>query len=257
VIEHRWCSVTSAFFLAHRFEKELHHDAGVIGWIVLGAIGGFLASKFVNQRGEGLLLDIALCIMGAAVGGWLFKPTVTTGATGFGRLEHSGRHRRRRADVVRLASDPRSGRVRKKGNPMEKSPLTMAQQVAQAASEFQEQRTGLAPRAVTVVLSQDTLVITLHDALSPAEKALAEESPEAPPRCRNFTGSCSPPPPSRCGRKIRRITGVDVREAMAEVEPATGTVVQVFTTGTMVQVFLLAKHITEAAWNETVAVGQS
>ena len=56
---------------------------GVIGWIVLGAIGGFLASKFVNQRGEGLLLDIALCIMGAAVGGWLFKPTVTTGATGF------------------------------------------------------------------------------------------------------------------------------------------------------------------------------
>ena len=42
---------------------------------------------------------------------------------------------------------------------------------------------------------------------------------------------------------IERITGVSVREAAAEVEPATGTVVQVFTTATLVQVFLLAGHI--------------
>ncbi len=39
-------------------------------------------------------------------------------------------------------------------------------------------------------------------------------------------------------REIKRIAGVEVREATAEVEPTTGTVVQVFTTGTMVQVFL-------------------
>ncbi|HTI50679.1 MAG TPA: hypothetical protein VL475_07005, partial [Planctomycetaceae bacterium] len=48
--------------------------------------------------------------------------------------------------------------------------------------------------------------------------------------------------------EIRRITGVEVREATAEVEAATGTVVQVFTTGTMVQVFLLAKGITAETW---------
>ena len=140
---------------------------------------------------------------------------------------------------------------------MEESPLTMAQQVAQAASEFQEQRTGLAPRAVTVVLSQDTLVITLHDALSPAEKALAEESPEGAAKVQEFHRQLFATSAEPLRQEIRRITGVDVREAMAEVEPVTGTVVQVFTTGTMVQVFLLAKHITEAAWNETVAVGQS
>jgi hypothetical protein len=38
---------------------------------------------------------------------------------------------------------------------------------------------------------------------------------------------------------ISRITGRQVREAAAEIETATGTVVHAFTTGAMVQVFLL------------------
>jgi len=40
-------------------------------------------------------------------------------------------------------------------------------------------------------------------------------------------------------REINRITGREVREAAAEVQPAIGNVVHAFTTGTMVQVFLL------------------
>jgi hypothetical protein len=50
-------------------------------------------------------------------------------------------------------------------------------------------------------------------------------------------------------QEIKRITGVNVREATAEVETTTGTVVQVFTTGTMVQVFLLAHGVPADAWN--------
>ena len=38
-----------------------------------------------------------------------------------------------------------------------------------------------------------------------------------------------------------QITGRQVQQAAAEVEPATGAVVHAFTTGAMVQVFLLAK----------------
>ena len=53
---------------------------------------------------------------------------------------------------------------------------TIAEQVAQVAKALQQQRTGHAPKAVTVVLSEDTLVITMHDALTPAEKALALNS---------------------------------------------------------------------------------
>ena len=50
-------------------------------------------------------------------------------------------------------------------------------------------------------------------------------------------------------QEIKRITGVEVREATAEVEPTTGTVVQVFTTGTMVQVFLLARDVPAGSWS--------
>jgi uncharacterized membrane protein YeaQ/YmgE (transglycosylase-associated protein family) len=40
-------------------------------WIVLGLIAGFIGSKIVNKRGEGLILDIVLGVVGAVVGGWL------------------------------------------------------------------------------------------------------------------------------------------------------------------------------------------
>jgi uncharacterized membrane protein YeaQ/YmgE (transglycosylase-associated protein family) len=42
-----------------------------LAWIVLGLIAGFIGSKIVNRRGEGLILDIVLGIVGAVVGGWL------------------------------------------------------------------------------------------------------------------------------------------------------------------------------------------
>ena len=45
----------------------------VLAWIVLGLISGFIASKIVNEVGEGALTDIVLGIFGAIVGGWLFS----------------------------------------------------------------------------------------------------------------------------------------------------------------------------------------
>jgi uncharacterized protein YbcI len=133
-------------------------------------------------------------------------------------------------------------------NPIEESKLTMAQQVAQAASAFQQQRTGHSPKAVTVVLSADTLVITLHEALSPAEKALAQSAAGAA-QVQEFHRQLFANSAESVRHEIRRITGVEVREATAEVETTTGTVVQVFTTGTMVQVFQLARNIPAATWS--------
>jgi len=43
----------------------------ILSWIVLGLIAGFIASKLVNRTGEGTLLDIALGIVGAVIGGYL------------------------------------------------------------------------------------------------------------------------------------------------------------------------------------------
>jgi uncharacterized membrane protein YeaQ/YmgE (transglycosylase-associated protein family) len=53
-----------------------------IAWIILGLIAGFIGSKLVNKRGEGVLLDIILGVIGAVVGGWLFNSFGAAGVTG-------------------------------------------------------------------------------------------------------------------------------------------------------------------------------
>ena len=55
----------------------------IIGWILLGLIAGFIASKIVNKSGEGFFLDIVLGIVGAIVGGFLFSLFGASGVTGF------------------------------------------------------------------------------------------------------------------------------------------------------------------------------
>jgi uncharacterized membrane protein YeaQ/YmgE (transglycosylase-associated protein family) len=55
----------------------------IIGWIVLGLIAGFIASKIVNKTGAGLVLDIVLGIAGAFVGGFLFTSFGHEGVNGF------------------------------------------------------------------------------------------------------------------------------------------------------------------------------
>jgi uncharacterized protein YbcI len=131
---------------------------------------------------------------------------------------------------------------------MEKLNPSIAQQIAQAAIACQQQRTGHAPHSVAVVLSGDTLLITLQGALSPAEQALAQ-SPEGAAQVQEFHRQLFTSSAKELRQEIKRITGVEVREATAEVETTTGTVVQVFTTGTMVQVFLLAQGVPAGSWS--------
>ena len=54
----------------------------LLTWIVLGLIAGFIASKIVNRRGEGMVLDIVLGIVGAILGGWLFATFGMAGVSG-------------------------------------------------------------------------------------------------------------------------------------------------------------------------------
>jgi uncharacterized membrane protein YeaQ/YmgE (transglycosylase-associated protein family) len=53
-----------------------------LAWIVLGLIAGFIGSKLVNKQGEGMFLDIILGVIGAIVGGWLFRTFGANGVTG-------------------------------------------------------------------------------------------------------------------------------------------------------------------------------
>ncbi len=124
----------------------------------------------------------------------------------------------------------------------------MAQRVARAAHQFQLQRTGTPPGAVTVVLSDDTLVITLHEALSAAERAMAQ-TPEGAAQVQEFHRQLFLSSVGVLRDEIQRITGVAVREAAVEVETSTGAVLHAFTSGTMVQFFQMAGAISAEAWN--------
>jgi uncharacterized membrane protein YeaQ/YmgE (transglycosylase-associated protein family) len=55
---------------------------GIISWIILGLIAGFIGSKIVDRQGQGFWLDIVLGIIGALVGGFLFDMFGASGVTG-------------------------------------------------------------------------------------------------------------------------------------------------------------------------------
>jgi uncharacterized membrane protein YeaQ/YmgE (transglycosylase-associated protein family) len=56
---------------------------GILAWLVLGLIAGFIASKIVNHTGSGIILDIVLGVVGAFAGGFLFSMFGAAGVTGF------------------------------------------------------------------------------------------------------------------------------------------------------------------------------
>jgi uncharacterized membrane protein YeaQ/YmgE (transglycosylase-associated protein family) len=55
----------------------------ILGWAFFGLITGFIASRIVNARGEGCFLNIALGLLGAMVGGFIFSHIGGTGISGF------------------------------------------------------------------------------------------------------------------------------------------------------------------------------
>jgi uncharacterized protein YbcI len=137
----------------------------------------------------------------------------------------------------------------KQQEPGDETKSTIAQQIAQAAIAFEQRRTGNhVPKSVTVVLSEGTLVITLHEALSPAERFFAK-SPAGAAQMQEFHRQLFANSSDSLRQEIKRITGMEVREATAEIEPASGAVVQAFTTGTVVQVFLLAGSSPTDTWS--------
>ena len=57
-----------------------------MGWfafIIIGALSGWLAGKIMRGRGFGFITNLVVSILGAVMGGWLFKLTGVTTAEGF------------------------------------------------------------------------------------------------------------------------------------------------------------------------------
>ena len=54
----------------------------LIAWLVVGLVAGWIGSMVVNKRGDGLVIDIVLGVIGAFVGGFLFQTFGHSGVTG-------------------------------------------------------------------------------------------------------------------------------------------------------------------------------
>ena len=122
------------------------------------------------------------------------------------------------------------------------SQSTLTQQVARVAGALQQKRTGVAPTAVSAILSGNTLVVTLDDALTPAEKALLR-APQGAAQLQEFHRQLFASSSAPIRERIKTITGRDVREATAEIETETGAIAHAFKSGAMVQVFLLNPEV--------------
>jgi uncharacterized membrane protein YeaQ/YmgE (transglycosylase-associated protein family) len=46
-------------------------EHGIIAWLIIGVIAGWLAGKIVEGAGFGLVVNIVVGIIGALIGGWL------------------------------------------------------------------------------------------------------------------------------------------------------------------------------------------
>ena len=131
---------------------------------------------------------------------------------------------------------------------METSPSTMAQQIARAVVDYEEKATGHAPKSVSVVFGDDTLVVAMRGALTRAEMNLAQ-TPEGAARMQEFHRRLFDTASGPLRQEIKRITGVEVRDAGAEVEPSAGGIVKEFATGVVVHVFILEGKLPAASWS--------
>ena len=122
--------------------------------------------------------------------------------------------------------------------PMDLSRRTIGQRIARAARAFEKRQTKHGRIWVVVFMNEDTIVIALHGSLTAAEKAQSQSLAGAA-RVWEFHRQMFTNASAALFRKIKSITGMEVRDTTAEIDPTTGHVVQIFTTDTVAEDFPL------------------
>lgn len=121
---------------------------------------------------------------------------------------------------------------------------TDAELIAELARVEHQRRTGHAPKDVTVVVGQETVVVTLHGALTPAELVMSR-TPGGAAQVQDYHRQLFANSTDGLRAEIERILGRNVSETVAEIDPATGAVVHAFTSGSLVQVYQLNPNSAE------------
>jgi uncharacterized protein YbcI len=115
---------------------------------------------------------------------------------------------------------------------------TIGQRIARAARAFEMRRTQQSHKWVAVFMNEETMVIALHSILTESEKALAR-SPAGAAQVQEFHVRLFATLSATLRRKIKSITGLEVHDVTAEIDPTGCSVVQLLTTDTVGEEFLL------------------
>jgi uncharacterized protein YbcI len=107
----------------------------------------------------------------------------------------------------------------------------IGQQIARAAHVFEKRRTQHGRKWVVVFLNEETIVIAMHGSLTAGERNLVR-TPAGVALVREFHQQLFSKDSVTLFQKIKMITAMEVRDTTAEIEPTTGSVVQLFTTNT-------------------------
>lgn len=121
---------------------------------------------------------------------------------------------------------------------------SIAEQIGHAARAFEQIRTGHVPKSVTVVLKEDTLVITLRGVLTRAERVLANTE-EGAAWVREYHRRLLMNSSGSLLDEVKRITGLSARESTV----AEGDAVPLFEIGAIVHVFVLAASLPLDVWS--------
>jgi uncharacterized membrane protein YeaQ/YmgE (transglycosylase-associated protein family) len=69
------CALAASLFFfqdAHGIYLQLQAQRGLIGWIIIGLLAGWIAGTISRGRGFGCIVDVILGLIGAVLGGWIF-----------------------------------------------------------------------------------------------------------------------------------------------------------------------------------------
>src|SRR2546426_11459308 len=58
--------------ITQRTVRVWFESHGIVSWLLLGLIAGWLAGKIARGRGFGCITDIILGLIGSFLGGWVF-----------------------------------------------------------------------------------------------------------------------------------------------------------------------------------------
>jgi uncharacterized membrane protein YeaQ/YmgE (transglycosylase-associated protein family) len=64
--------VHAAFLFAQERVVIVEWRRGLVGWLLIGLIAGWLAGKIARGHGFGCIGDIVLGLIGSVIGGWIF-----------------------------------------------------------------------------------------------------------------------------------------------------------------------------------------